>query len=224
MPQKPPIPPGREPNPRHKKRGASNSGGSPKERSLRDLSRSRIPSDELPTALREISGTSDRTTCIILSAMVERDLESLLLVRLDIDTNDQNLVDLLFERDGALSTFYGNILFGMSLGLYDTEFKNQLDIIRRIRNAFAHSAMPISLLSTEVKREIDKLPNKANLEKERHTDFGDIPAEKKKFMAAVLVIKQQITEIMEYINEQEKIRLRSLEFFRNHLESISQKT
>jgi len=156
--------------------------------------------------------------------MVERDLESLLLVRLDIDTNDQNLVDLLFERDGALSTFYGNILFGMSLGLYDTEFKNQLDIIRRIRNAFAHSAMPISLLSTEVKREIDKLPNKANLEKERHTDFGDIPAEKKKFMAAVLVIKQQITEIMEYINEQEKIRLRSLEFFRNHLESISQKT
>jgi hypothetical protein len=56
----------------------------------------------------ELVGVSDRTACIVGAAMIERILERLILARLGV-TDDAPLKDLLFEREGALSTFYGNI-------------------------------------------------------------------------------------------------------------------
>ena len=73
---------------------------------------------------------SDRSVCIIVAAMVERILERLLLFRLDIKRNNPN-IEKLFDRDGALSSFYGNIHFAHILGIINEADKDKFETIRR---------------------------------------------------------------------------------------------
>jgi hypothetical protein len=153
---KPPIPFGRTPAPRRKAVKAPISA-----RTLRDLSRAqRMLREETRAAIDEIKQSSDRAACILMSAMVERHLERSILLRLMIPGGDDK-TSALFERDGALSTFYGNTHLAYALDLITSEMKSDLDIIRRVRNAFAHSQLPVSFQSQEISREIAKLNHKA---------------------------------------------------------------
>jgi hypothetical protein len=161
MAKRPPKPPERESVPRHRKRAkaAEERSTKLKRRSLARLTRLEITDEEEDVHYAELLGSSDRTVCIVASARIERQLEFLLLAHLEIDESDE-LLDLLFERDGALSTFYGNIRFGRALGFYDKSFQDAMDTIRRIRNQFAHSAAPITFRTDQIKKELDKLPIK----------------------------------------------------------------
>ena len=47
--------------------------------------------------------------------------------------------EALFERDGALATFARKIELAYRLGLTDARFKRSLDLIRKLRNDFAHA-------------------------------------------------------------------------------------
>jgi hypothetical protein len=61
------------------------------------------------------------------------------------------------SRQGPLSTFARKIALGHALRLYDADFRDNLDIIRSIRNAFAHSKRLIDFDHPLVSREIDKI-------------------------------------------------------------------
>lgn len=120
---RPPKPPERESAPRYRKRGKTGIDQPlSKARSLAQLARSDIAEHESGANIEEFTGNSDRTTSIAATAMIERDLERLILFRLGIENG--KLRDMLFERDGALSTFYGNIRFGRALGFYDKSFRH----------------------------------------------------------------------------------------------------
>jgi hypothetical protein len=153
MARRPPKPLDRVPKPRYRKPKTPEPGqASPasKKETLARLSRAQVTTHELAAAMLEVLGTSDRTTCIVVTAMIERDLEDSIISRLNI--RDEEPKKLLFDRDGALSTFYGNIRFGRALGFYDQSVQRQLDTIRRIRNVFAHSAIAITFTTEALKK------------------------------------------------------------------------
>lgn len=58
----------------------------------------------------------------------------------------------MFEdtANGPLSTFSAKIKMGYSLGLYNKLMRDELDLIRYIRNAFAHSWRKLDFESTAV--------------------------------------------------------------------------
>ena len=52
--------------------------------------------------------------------------------------------DMLGDR-GPISTYADKILMAYALGFIDKETRKRINIIREIRNACAHSRMPITL-------------------------------------------------------------------------------
>ena len=113
------------------------------EQKLKDLYRAEYQHGEAELFATEITQSSDRTTCIIIAAMLQRNLERLLMMALHI-YDDNELRPQLFVRDGPLSTFFGTIILGQVLELYDDRVKHDLDIIRQVRNVFAHSPSPVT--------------------------------------------------------------------------------
>ena len=59
----------------------------------------------------------------------------------------------LFKMAGPLGTFSNKVLVAYALGVFGVETKNNFDIIRTIRNTFAHCRKPISF-KTEAVREL----------------------------------------------------------------------
>jgi hypothetical protein len=105
---------------------------------LRDLSRVQIASDEL-TALIDAFGEGEHpvATAILGAALIEHDLERLL--RSKLKHKDDETWAMLTDYRGPLNSFHSMILIGYALGIYDKNIRNDLTVVRNIRNAFAHS-------------------------------------------------------------------------------------
>jgi hypothetical protein len=58
--------------------------------------------------------------------------------------------DKIFEGNGPLSTFSSKILMGYGLRLYGPDFRHDLEIIKDIRNGFAHVRLPLLLTQPEI--------------------------------------------------------------------------
>ena len=56
-----------------------------------------------------------------------------------------------------MSSFYCKNLLGFGLGLYSRKTLDDLEIIRKIRNAFAHSARPITFETDQISKAVAKL-------------------------------------------------------------------
>ena len=119
------------------------------------LSNRELEESDLEGLTKEVLHTSDRTAAIVLTAWVERELEQWIVTVLP--RNDPKTIKKLQGRDGALSSFYGKIHLGFALGVYDEVTRDNLDIIRGVRNEFAHAAQPISFETDEISSEVAKL-------------------------------------------------------------------
>jgi hypothetical protein len=127
---------------------------------LRDVFREQYADSELPVLFEDIKRGTDRTVCILLSAMVERCIERLILAKITFGMSSKfskTRRDELFDRDGPLSTFGGNIKLAWSLDLISGNLKAELNALRKIRNKFAHSAVPLSLSSPEIRADLHKM-------------------------------------------------------------------
>jgi hypothetical protein len=132
----------------------------PTSRKLRDLSRPWIAAtEEFGSVATEVKDSPDRSACIVVTSMLSRVLENVILARLMIVEKDRILP--LFESDGALSTFHGNINFAFALKLINEAVKDDLGVIRRVRNAFAHSILPLTFETEEISLEIRKINYKS---------------------------------------------------------------
>jgi hypothetical protein len=158
MAKKPPIPPGQERSPRRRTSGnATRPLGMPTTRKLRDLSRPwNSATEEFASVVIEVKDSPDRSAGIVMASMMARVLEHVILARLMIVEKKQRALPL-FERDGALSSFYGNIHLAFALQLISETVRDDLDIIRRVRNQFAHSILPLTFDTEEISAEIRKL-------------------------------------------------------------------
>lgn len=101
----------------------------PKEEEMIDLLK------DVFSLVKSLLDESERAAVILAAARLDVDLERL-LKRLLAPHPGGN--DPLFEGDRMLGTFSAKICFAHRLGAIDPAFEHALQILRRIRNDFAH--------------------------------------------------------------------------------------
>jgi DNA-binding MltR family transcriptional regulator len=154
MAQKPKKPSDRPASPRFKSR-KNPAAQEPKEISLRRLTRLPPEGRELSQVWDEINKQHHRAAAIMAGAMVESALEGL-LDRLFVELSDDEY-QTLFDYPGSLSSFGSKIMVGYAAGFYDKTLKKDLDIIRVVRNAFAHAKKPITFDTLQIAAEINQI-------------------------------------------------------------------
>ena len=100
----------------------------PKKRRLR----APLP-DDLNEFDSRLHGESDRSAALLAAALLDAQLESLFRARL------KHHQDRLLGFDGPLASFSTRIRMARALDWIDEEVERDLDVIRNIRNRFAHS-------------------------------------------------------------------------------------
>jgi hypothetical protein len=99
---------------------------------------------------------NDRTTAVMLGSFVETNLQRLLasVMRDDLDSKDRKQ---LFEYEGAVSSFSSKIVVAYALKLIGSTTRSDLDLIRFLRNTFAHSRIHFDFDTPEVRAVCDQL-------------------------------------------------------------------
>src|SRR5581483_7853910 len=92
--------------------------------------------------LKEFASETDRAAVILGAAKVDDFLYHILIQVFHPHTGK---VDDLLDSEGPLSTFSSRITVAFRLGLIDATFFQALNLIRRLRNEFAHSAIGMKL-------------------------------------------------------------------------------
>lgn len=89
-------------------------------------------------AIDEIQDSPDRAAAIVAAAILESTLEEGIVNRLLPMSNSHRAT--LFGGEASFATFSAKINLGLSLGLYGNKTRSDLNLIRKIRNEFAHYA------------------------------------------------------------------------------------
>jgi Mannitol repressor len=83
----------------------------------------------------EIEASSDRAAAIVSAAFLDDQLTVALKSRLH---QDKRIIDDMFDQSGALGTFSAKINLAFLIGMFSKEAIQDLHIIRKVRNEFAH--------------------------------------------------------------------------------------
>jgi hypothetical protein len=100
----------------------------------------------LVEAEAELTGTSDRAAAIVGASLIEVQLEQLLIRSMVKGTEAKPL----FEGFGPLSSFSAKIRIAECFGLLPPDICADADLIRKIRNEFAHTHKPTSFEAQKV--------------------------------------------------------------------------
>lgn len=126
-------------------------------RDLRLLTRSNPTVESLEELEQELYfAGSDRATAVMFGSMVEVNLERLIATKLRDDLNSKDK-KLLFEFEGCFGTFSAKTVGAYALGLIGPVIRFDLDLIRLLRNEFAHSRVHFNFNTPQVKAVCDKL-------------------------------------------------------------------
>lgn len=104
-------------------------------------------------ALVEIEGASDRIMAIVGAAQVDESVRDLIRSVM-VDGEDRNKA---LEPEGLLGSFMARVKMASALGLIGADIRNDLAMIARIRNLFAHRVSGVTFLSPEVVKLCSKL-------------------------------------------------------------------
>lgn len=120
--------------------------------------------EQIEELFHELHNVSDRVTAITCAAFLDDMLGAALLdrfVKLGATWKDR-----IFNSPNApLSSFYSKAVTGYALGLFGALTYGDLDIIRHVRNQFAHTATPVQFKDEGIAQLCSKLttPNRINL-------------------------------------------------------------
>lgn len=119
-----------------------------------NLSRREPDDKEFEAATDEMHQGTDRVAAIIGAALVENSLRHGIECHLE-DISDRNA---LFHDAGApFGTFRARIVAGKAMGLIGEKAAIDLDIIRDIRNQFAHALLSLSFNNELIAAECERL-------------------------------------------------------------------
>lgn len=105
------------------------------------LSRHDPDDDEYDDAVREMHEGSDRVAGILGCALVENALQA----AVEASLVDVFSVPALFaDQNAPFNSFKQRILAGRAMGLFTAPAANDMDIIRDVRNQFAHALLSLS--------------------------------------------------------------------------------
>lgn len=90
----------------------------------------------------------DRSFCLLLSSMLENDLDRAIDAWFGEQTPE--LRKNLYLQDGPLGNFSRKIVMAGALKIIGLTTQKNFTLIRNVRNAFAHAKIPITFNTTEV--------------------------------------------------------------------------
>jgi hypothetical protein len=91
---------------------------------------------------KEFYGTNDRACGILFASWVELALDRALKSVFRPDMS-KTLTKRIFEFDGSIGSFSNKIDVGYGLRIFGQVTYHDLDLIRAIRNEFAHCSLPL---------------------------------------------------------------------------------
>lgn len=119
--------------------------------------------DELLEFISELMEESDRAAVVLGTARLDVGIEQFLK---DVMLHHPDGSDNLFDADRPLGTLSSKIALAYRLGLISNDVERSLQLVRKIRNQFAHSTERISLSegpSRDRLRELTKLTSQDKL-------------------------------------------------------------
>lgn len=120
--------------------------------SIHDLSHAELTDEEMLGWQREMSGGTDRACVLVGAALLDQKLGECLVAHMRADLTTDEVAQLFSRENSPLSSLSSKTALAHSLEILDREQRDQLDTIRRIRNAFAHSKEPRPPPSTDIAR------------------------------------------------------------------------
>jgi hypothetical protein len=129
------------------------------EQALRHLTRKAPDAGAARAVLNAMeSHDSDRSAALVMTTFVDTSLNGIILYALGINSQDA-IMSLLIDSRAPLYTFDEKIRFCTAAGLFGTISKNNLNVMRQVRNAFAHSMVDITFTTPEIERACNRLIN-----------------------------------------------------------------
>jgi hypothetical protein len=126
-------------------------------RKLKELSRAELNLGDLHRIEEELFGIEgDRALVISSVAFLEGALDRLHRSRLRQDLSKEEL-SRIFDFEGTLGSFSSKILMAYALNIIGPISRDNLDLLRHLRNAFAHSRRPLRFDMPEISNACDKL-------------------------------------------------------------------
>jgi hypothetical protein len=116
----------------------------------------RIDTSRFNRLSQELHKESDRAALLMGAAWLDEGLLNLLRAHLLPSTTKED--QELFEGHGPLATFSARTKVSRRLGLISADFEQAINIIRRIRNKFAHSLETPNLSASPYREWINELP------------------------------------------------------------------
>jgi DNA-binding MltR family transcriptional regulator len=104
---------------------------------------------DLPAMEREFYGEADRPVAVLQAAVVEEALKAAIKRKLAPGLPATFVADL-FEFEGAVGTFSNRIAIAYALGIFKRQTHHDLNIIRALRNAFAHQRKPMRFSTPQI--------------------------------------------------------------------------
>lgn len=124
--------------------------------SLKSILREMPTREGMKEVLAKLSDESDTTLAIVGATLVETALRMCLRVRMYSDLMPADELGL-FEGDGPLATFSSKIRIGFAFEAVDPVMRDELNRLRTIRNAFAHSKSLLSFDLPAIRSMCDQL-------------------------------------------------------------------
>lgn len=148
---------------------------------------------------RELTKESDRGVALLATAHLDYELEELL--RDKLIGNKKHLKEL-FSFNGPVGTFSAKIKLGYSIGLINKDTMDDINILRKIRNEFAHSNQAIDFETENIKSLCNNL--KLNVKDEEEPS-------RTKFINVVSGISGRIEGALSSVAKFEELKNPSLE-------------
>lgn len=138
---------------------------------------------QIPTVFKSLKDETDRALVVIVGSMIEDFLAQTLKACMRNPANHRERAEL-WGTQGLLGTFSAKIKMAYALSIIDGGLRDRLDILREMRNACAHSQMPIDFktavlveacrhfLDAKYKPEF-KIKNEADRKDVRHAFYGE---------------------------------------------------
>ena len=115
---------------------------------LKRLSRRKFDVNHIEDIMKQLFHESDRSAAIVAGTLVEDALRSAPIRKMpQLSKSDE---DRIFDGLGPLSTFSAKIPIAHALDVIDTGSRQDIEKIKEIRNAFAHSFMEMIFQQKEL--------------------------------------------------------------------------
>ena len=128
-----------------------------KKPSLYDLTHAPLTEEHFSELRKEMIFGTDRSSALLGCTLVDVTLVSALRARFAPMSEAEDEA-LFYSPTSVLSSFSARIKIGRAIGIFGPKLNDMLDTIRRVRNVFAHSVIPLEFTHELIVKECKKLP------------------------------------------------------------------